>query len=185
MGAASSAWTFCAGERVMRYIILLAGVMIMVAVAHAEIYQWTDRGGGVHFTDNPEKIPPAFRNRVKEVDVTPMIQTTENPAESVAPTEQNGALSYGGHDEMWWRTSFKSLRDEIKNVQDNLPGKRDKLTELRRKKAIYTYARNRIAFNELDDEIKRDEDQVVKLQKRLADLDDKATRDGVPLEWRK
>jgi len=168
----------------MRYIILLAGVMFMVAVAHAEIYQWTDKDGELHFTDNPDKIPPSFRNKAKEVDVTPMIQATEKPAESIAPTGQNGALPFGGHDEMWWRSSFKSLRDEIKNIQDNLPGKKEKLTELRRKRTIYSKPRDRIAFNELDEVIKRDEEHVINIQKKLADLDNDAAKSGVPLGWR-
>jgi hypothetical protein len=169
----------------MRYIILLAGVMLMVTVAHGGIYRWTDRDGGVHFTDNQGKIPADFRNSAREVDVTPSIQVPEQAAESPPPTTPPVVSSFGGHNEVWWRSSFNSLREKIKLLQDGLPGKKERLSELRRKRVLYTRTRDRIAYNQLDGEIKRDEEEVTRLQQRLKDLDDEASNAGVPMEWRR
>jgi hypothetical protein len=168
----------------MRYFVLLAGVMFMVAVAHAEIYQWTDRGGEVHFTDNVDKVPPNYRSKVRKTDPEPVIQIKETPAEAIAPSMGNSPSTYGGHDEMWWRSSYRKLHEEVKNIQDNLPKKRDKLTELRRKKIIYSKPSGRIAYYDLLKEIDRDEARVTELQKQQANMDTEAAKAGVPLGWR-
>jgi hypothetical protein len=169
----------------MRYIILLAGLMIMVTVAHGGIFQWTESDGGVHFTDNPDKIPPDFRHKARAVDVTPSIQVPEQAPEASTPAPQALTSSYGGHNETWWRSSFNTLREKINGIQDGLPEKKKRLAELRRQRTIYTRTRDRIAYNQLDGEIKRNEEQVLNLQKQLADLDEKAASAGVPMEWRK
>ncbi len=122
----------------MKSFILLIGMLVMCAVAHATTYEWTDNQGGLHFTDNLDKVPARYLNKVRKVDVQPVIQEREQPSQpaqqSIAPAAQN---IFGGHDEMWWRSSFKALRDEMKSIQDGLPGKKEKLAELRRKFSIF------------------------------------------------
>jgi hypothetical protein len=39
--------------------------------AWAQIYQWTDRQGSVHFTDNPSHIPAEYRSKVRVERVNP------------------------------------------------------------------------------------------------------------------
>jgi predicted nucleic acid-binding Zn-ribbon protein len=170
----------------MRRFILLIGILVMASAAHAATYEWTDSQGGLHFTDNLDKVPAKYLNKVRKVDVQPVIQEKEQPSQteqkSIAPAAQN---LFGGHDEMWWRSSFRALRDEMKNLQDGLPGKRDKLNELRRKLYIFSKPSARIAYNDMDAEIGRDETRITDLQKQLSDLDDAAAKAGVPMEWRK
>jgi hypothetical protein len=159
--------------------------MVMAVVAHAADYEWTDSQGGLHFTDNLDKVPAKYLNKVRKLDVKPVIQEKEQPSQpeqmSIAPEAQN---LFGGHDEMWWRSSFKALRDEMKSIQDNLPGKTERLTELRRKLYIFSKPSTRVAYNDMDGEIGKDEARVSELQKKLADQDESAAKAGVPLEWR-
>jgi hypothetical protein len=167
----------------MKSFILLTGILVMCAVAHATTYEWTDNQGGLHFTDNLDKVPAKYLKRVRKVDVQPVIQQpSQPPQQSIAPAAQN---IFGGHDEMWWRSSFKALRDDMKSIQDGLPGKKEKLAELRRKFSIFNKPGFRRASNDLDAEISDDDAQITNLKKQLADLDDAATRAGVPQEWRK
>lgn len=169
----------------MRGFILLIGIMVMATVAHASTYEWTDNQGGVHFTDNLDKVPAKYLKKVRTVDLQPVIQEKEQSSQparkSIAPEAQN---LFGGHDEMWWRSSFKSLRENIKNIQDNLPGKRDRLNELRRKRAIYQKPGDRIAYYDMLNEIERDEARVTQLQKQMTSLESEAAKGGVPHEWR-
>jgi len=168
----------------MRLIVLLAGVMVMANVALAGVYEWTDSQGGVHYTDNADKIPPSFRNNAREIDPQPVIQIKDEPAAAITPSLENTPSNYGGHDELWWRTSYRTLREEMKSIQDNLPVKRDSLTELRRKKAIFSKPSGRIAYYDMLKEIERDETRVTGLQKQIADMDTNAAKAGVPMGWR-
>jgi hypothetical protein len=168
----------------MRIIFLLAGVLAIADVALAGVYEWTDSQGGVHFTDNADKIPAKYRNKAREKEMQPAIEIKSEPAEAITPTVQSTPSPYGGHDETWWRSSYSGLRDEMKRIQENLPYKREKLTQLRRKREIYQKPTGRIAYYDMLKEIERDEARVTELQKELADLDEKAAKAGVPLAWR-
>jgi hypothetical protein len=168
----------------MRIIFLLASFLAMATFALAEVYEWTDSQGGVHFTDNADKIPAKYRNKAREKEVQPVIEVKDEPAQAVTPTAQSTPSSYGDHNETWWRTSYSGLREEMKNIQENLPDKRAKLTQLRRQREIYQKPSGRIAYYDMLREIERDEARVKELQKEIADLDDKAAKAGVPLGWR-
>ena len=170
----------------VRGFILLVGIMVMAAVTHADTYEWTDSHGGLHFTDNLDNVPTNYLHKVRKVDVKPVIQEKEQSSQpeqkSIAPHAQN---LFGGHDEMWWRSSFNALRDEMKNIQDGLPGKKKGLNELRRNYAIFSKPSTRIAYNDLYADIEKDEARVAELQKRLAELEDAAAKAGVPMGWRR
>lgn len=167
----------------MRRFLLLTGFMVVAAVAHAATYEWTDSQGGIHFTDNLDNVPAKYLNKVRKVDVQPVVQEKDQASQS---TQQSNAQNdFGGHDAMWWRSSYTALRDEMKNIQDNLPGKKDRLNELRRRLYIFSKPADRVAYNDMYAEIGRDEARITDLQKQLADLDDAAAKAGVPLEWRK
>jgi chromosome segregation ATPase len=169
----------------MKIIILLASILIASGIANAEIYQWTDKSGGIHFTDDQEKIPPEYRNKTKEIDLTPAVEENEPQTNQPDSNMDNSAPSYGGHDEKWWRSSFRSIREDIKRIQDGLPAKRDRLRELKRVRKLFHKPADRLDINDLENEIKQDEEQIATLEKKLADLDTEASRNAVPLEWRK
>ena len=169
----------------MRIFILLTVVMVMVAAADAATYEWTDSQEGSHFTDDADKIPAKYRNKARELVMTPAMAAPSQPQDQiVSPAVRENVSSHGGHDEMWWRSSFQLLRDEMKNIQENLPVKRDKLLELRRQRTVYQKPDERIAYYDKLREIERDEARVTELQKQLDDLDTKAAKAAVPLEWR-
>ncbi len=167
----------------MRYLLLLACLTIVAATANAEIYQWTDKKGGINFTDNPNNIPPAYRNKAKEIDVAPSIDVKTPPQAIQAPVDSSPG-DYGGHDEKWWRSSFRAIHEEISSIENRLPDKKQRLEELRRKRTLFQKPSDRVAYYNLMDEIKADEQRIAELRKKLDDLDLEASRAGVPLEWR-
>jgi hypothetical protein len=157
----------------------------MGAAADAATYEWTDSQGGAHFTDDADKIPAKYRNKARELVMTPAIVAPSQPQDQiVSPAVRENVSSHGGHDEMWWRSSFQSLRDELKTIQENLPGKRDQLLEQRFHRTIDQRKHGWSEYNDKLMEIERDEARVTELQKQLADLDTEASKAAVPLEWR-
>lgn len=125
----------------MRWLIALVITMFAFSAAQAEVYEWVDGQGGVHFTDNPNKVPARYRKKVKIRESVTGGETTAPPSPAMTPTPQPAppeqkAELYGGHGENWWRTTFKALRKELKDVQEKLPGKRDALEKLHRQYVI-------------------------------------------------
>ncbi len=175
-------------------LILSIFVLSFCAPAYADIYQWIDDSGVVSFTDKPETIPVKYRNKVKIISTedsdqggipsdtaTPVAQPDSSAGSATQPSQQR---LYGGHDERWWRSQYGSIRGELAQLQGTLPAKRAELEQLRRKLVIYTFARNRVAYQEKLAEIQRDEDRIQTLTKQLQALDLQAASAGVPFDWR-
>src|SRR5512136_138746 len=60
----------CKMPRTLCLLVALGAVVLVSFPSWAgEIYRWTDERGTVHLTDDPSKIPEAYQNRVKKVDV--------------------------------------------------------------------------------------------------------------------
>ncbi len=169
-------------EAVMRIFIMSIGIMVMAAAAFADTFEWTDSQGGIHFTDNIDKVPAKYRDKAQKVDIQPIIQGEEK----TAPTPATPAIQnlYGGHDEGWWRSRFSALRNEMKTIQDGLPAKREQFTNQHRRYIIFNKPQDRLAQNDLNDDIKKDEARIEEIRKQLDELDIEASKAGVPLEWR-
>jgi hypothetical protein len=174
----------------MMKLALLSFVLLLQffpASAHAAFYEWGDAEGVTHFTDNPDKIPARYRARAKKLKLSeeaaparaaePVPQAAPEAAEPAGP-------SFGGQPEQWWRDQFSVLRRELKALQDGLSGKQEKLAELRRKRVIYSKAQDRVALNSLQAEVSVDEVRIAELQQQIAELERRAVRASVPLDWR-
>ncbi len=173
----------------MRYLVLLLLTIVAVSAVQAETYEWVDRAGVTHFTDDPDRVPAKYRGRVKERESTKSEEVRTAPVEQRAPAAEKAAAPaqrelYGGHDEAWWRTAFRSLRNEQKSLQDGLPAKRDQLAAIHRRRVIYQKASYRESFNKLNQEIKNDEARIKELQDKLDALGLEAAKAGAPAEWR-
>ena len=198
----------------MRWTIALLMVMFACSFAQAEVYEWVDGQGVVHFTDQLDNVPASYREKVKrresvsgeKVNVAPT--PAAPPAAESAPQEQKAEL-YGGHDRNWWLSSFKALRDERKDIQDKLPEKKETLTKLHRRwvismgrtpkegestsnpenyitqSALSTPGKHREAYYDKKAEIEKDEARLKEIEQQLASLEADADRGGVPFEWRK
>lgn len=157
--------------------------------AQAAFYQWIDSQGVTHFTDNSDKIPGRYRKKARRIalpDQAAPAPVSAPAPQTAAPAPQTEAQApgYGGQTEQWWRGKFSTLRGELKALQDGLPGKEARLAELRRKRVIYSKARDRVAVNSMQAEISADEARVTDLQNQLGALELDAAKALVPAEWR-
>lgn len=180
----------------MKVKLLLSMLFIgFTMIAHADIYQWVDSKGVVNFTDDIDTIPKKYQKKVKIIttgeasdggavaEPSPLSVQEEPKAQSVEQSQRQN--TYGGHDERWWRSQYAGLRGEIAQLQANLPAKREEAEELRRQLVVFTYARNRVAYQAKLAEIQRDEARITTLTGQLSGLDTQAAAAGVPFEWRK
>jgi hypothetical protein len=168
-------------------LLLVLALQLLPPVVHAAFYQWVDPQGVTHFTDNPDKIPEAYRSRAKKLKLSeePASSAAQPSSQASAPApDQAAAHTFGGHPDSWWREQFLALRGQLKALQDGLVEKQAKLVELRRQRVIFTRAQDRVALNSLQAEIAVDEVRVAELQSQITDLERRADRAYVPVEWR-
>ena len=70
----------------MKKLALISVLLILASSAWATVYRWADEGGVVNFTDNPDRVPPAYRNSAEEINTPKMptqtAQTTTTSAKA-------------------------------------------------------------------------------------------------------
>ena len=172
--------------KIIRLAILILP-LLATPLAWADFYQWTDSGGVLHMTDDPDNIPKAYRGkaaRLKEGPETPKPAAGTAPVPRAAPeASAPKAPTPGGHDEQWWRGRFRGLRAELKSLQDARAQKEQRLVERRRERVIFQRARDRTAINALQAEIASDDARISETLNKITALELAAAREGVPSEW--
>jgi hypothetical protein len=174
---------------------LIAAMVITAgfsAVACADVYRWVDDKGVVHFTDDPDRIPGKYLKSVTKRPAPSSPPSSSGSSQPVSSSPQQvrqppgipGTALSGGMNEQTWRSRFSALRTEIKTLQNGLPAKREALDQLRRKRIIYQRTQDRMAYNDLNANIERDEARIAELQAQLSALEVEASKAGVPLDWR-
>ena len=74
-------------------IVIIAISLIIPGTVSADIYQWEDDNGTVHFTDTPLNIPKKYRSRQKKVQRTP--SDNNKPGLTIIETSsQNSSPSF-------------------------------------------------------------------------------------------
>lgn len=169
--------------------ILFIYVMIIILSSYeyltAQIFQWIDDKGVVHFTDNSENVPVKFREKVLKRDLT-VAPEQQNVPDNSGASQQPVTVSSGyTKDEQLWRARFMKLRSEINTLEQRLPVKREEKMEIHRRWVKFQKGSDRAAENVLASQIIKDEDRIKELNKLLDDLEMEAARNSVPLEWRK
>lgn len=143
-------------------------------------YQWTDDAGVVHLTDNPSKISPRDRERVREITVPDAPPSTEAqpsaapqpPRPPSAPTED---VDFEGHDQQWWRQHLQDWRGRKATAEQHLAEARNRY--------------NRLYFNhqplgDIRQEIERYEEDIREADRMLNDvIPDEARKAGAPPGW--
>ncbi len=105
----------------MKKLILALSFLILASSAYtAAVYKWVDKQGAENFTDDYDKVPPMYRDRVEEFTVP-----TETPkagsSTSTAPLEKGEGIAtdiYGG-DETSWREKVRPWKEQLKEATKN------------------------------------------------------------------
>lgn len=173
----------------MRVPVLLAMMIWLGAVSvNAAVYQWIDDKGVVNFTDDREKIPKKYREKAVERNLSDTRNVTimkeDTPSVTPAVPTGSGQGLYGGRELRWWQTEFANVRKEIKQLEDDIPVKRQELSHLHRRRVLYQKASDRVALNKLNEEVEAEEARLRALQEKLGALTSEADQAGVPPEGR-
>lgn len=158
----------------------------------AALYQWQDGKGGVHFTDNPESIPAAYRKKATVRDLNdheiPPVSDTAKPVdrqqgEPLPALQKDTSPPEKGME--YWQMRYGSLRSELKRLKDGLGTKKEEMSSYRHKWLVSQKRVEHQNMNQVEGEIAKDETRIKELEKQLEALDVEAARNAVPLDWRK
>lgn len=142
-------------------VFVLAGWGIVASIAyynaHAEVYQWKDKQGNPHFTDDPGRVPQGMRETIKEV---PMPPSRTVPRGEEVIQEETPENNPEGADALSDQEPPKAIETEADKLRKKLNQDSDDLQELNRaiRRNVTTQKRGQLQREriQLKDEILQD-----------------------------
>jgi hypothetical protein len=97
------------------------------------IYKWTDKNGVVNFTEDPEKVPPEYRDRVERevgedtssAEPPTTVQSSSQSSEEIRETKKD----IHGLGETWWREKARPWNQQLEDATANLEAVNNKIIE--------------------------------------------------------
>lgn len=177
----------------MRKFILISGFLLALlpAFALADIYRWTDTEGVLHITDDLDKIPHEYRNKI----ITTETEAAENGVKVDASKRDRAGDKpkdpetefYGDHPLNWWRLTFNRLHSEIDAASKELEQKEQfidmftrgrRLGQRNKPEDIETFKKYKVEMPLVKKRLKE-------LEGKLEDLKRSARKNGVPKDARR
>lgn len=180
----------------MKTLAMTLCLLLATSVVFGATYQWTDKTGAVHFTDDPDRIPAEYVNKAQQLDLgaPPMMKyeeeappqtPTATPGEPAATTEQ----SYCGIPASKWQKRYQTIRAERENLAAALPEMESQVKKMRLKVLSRTgrdgsYYQQKKEYIEQSEQYEKAKARKEDAERRFTDLENEAARCGVPLELR-
>lgn len=115
----------------MKAILLIFVIFLFTSTLQAAtIYKWVDEKGVKHFTDDYNKIPPKYRDRVMEGKED--VPKAESPTPQPPPQkieEAKKEKDIFGLDEEWWREKARPWKEQLKEATENYETTNKKIVE--------------------------------------------------------
>lgn len=177
----------------MKEVFILLILLVFTSPAYgATIYKWVDKEGVVNFTDDYNKVPSEYRDRVeKEIrENTPRGEIVAPPQTSLQESEETKKDIYG-RDEAWWRDKVRSWKDRIKAATAGYESINKKFMEKEGELSRIKYgskSRIRIIIREMDqlkEEMMKYEAQIAEANEMLKKLSKEAEESRADPDWLK
>lgn len=173
----------------MRWIVLFFALLLFPGIVRGgEVYQWVDNQGVIHFTDNPEAVPEAYRVKA-ESRAMPEEQPVVGPSESFDEDERvliEDDLKE--KDESWWRDRAEKWRQRLQAGYDEYEKVRLRYNAL---VADFNAAKDPEKRKELKTELDEMQGKMEEVRARIGRarkmieevLPSQAEKAGKPVEW--
>lgn len=171
--------------------IMLVILLFGAASAFADLYQWQDKEGVIHMTDDIQKVPEGYREKAKVFKSIPAEKRREAETEAQQPAAAQqpipkGAELYGDHTLEWWSEAFARKRDEIQTLQSGITAKRQFVDIFEGGRRFgQAFGPGEVStYNRYKKELPEDEKRLLSLQDEVEELRRRATIAGVPRDVR-
>ena len=179
----------------MKKILILLVLLIFAVPGYgATIYKWVDKDGVVNFTDDLEKVPPSYRERV-EVETRKDVPEESAPlsTEAIPPSgkEEEMIRDNYGRGEAWWRDKVRPWKEKLKEAtekyeeaQKNFTKKSEELSQTN----FFGRSRSQskwdaMELNRLNEEKKKYEAQMAEANEMLEKLKKEAKETKADPAW--
>jgi hypothetical protein len=179
----------------MKKVFFILFLLVFISSAYAAtIYKWVDKDGVVNFTDDLEKVPSSYQDRV-EVETRKDVKEEVTPPAPQAVTGGNEQEEIKkdivGRDEAWWREKLRPWKEKLKEATEKYEEAQKTFTkkseELSQTK-FYFRSRSQtpwevMELNRLNEEKKKYEAQMAEANEMLEKLKKEAEETKADPAW--
>ena len=177
-----------------KLLIVLVLLAFVVPGYAATVYKWVDKEGVVNFTDDYDKVPPAYRDKVE-------VETRKDDQEERAPLSPQAITPGGkeeeirtdiyGRDETWWRERVRPWREQLKEATENYERVREEYMKQAEGLSPYNFGKMSLTqyqmvssrLNILNNEMAKYHAQMVEANEMLEKLSREAKESKADPAW--
>jgi len=172
-----------------KFLVLLILLTFTVPAYAATIYKWVDKDGVVNYTDDYNKVPFLYHDRVEVLEFfTERVSPVQPPQTTPGIKEEIRADIYG-RDETWWREKVHPWKEQLKEATANYERVHSKFMEkaeelsARRFGSRTQYKTNIIELDRLKEEMFKYGDQIAEANEILEKLSKEAKETKADPAW--
>ncbi len=116
----------------MKKVCYLLISFIFISSAYGvTVYKWVDKDGVVNFTDDYEKIPPQYRDRVQKEEREEPSKVQAPAPSSVSPQKEEAAkVDRYGQGEDFWRNKVLPWKRQLRESTENCERTNKRINEI-------------------------------------------------------
>lgn len=184
--------------------IFISVLLLSTVQVFAEILEWTDDRGEVHYTDDEKKIPEKYREQAEETELKePIVQsdyTSESPGEILNEEEKQ---EFDGKPVLYWIQEINRMESDLIEAENTVlllaneleSLKHLKIGQVRRNPIVGKFYSRPISNedslyyvdenekNQLEMKLKQVEQQANGIMKELMTFKENARKAGVPPKY--
>ncbi|MEE8185003.1 MAG: DUF4124 domain-containing protein [Thermodesulfobacteriota bacterium] len=173
----------------VKKLVPLLFTVLLVLTSHmfveaAELYQWTDKNGNVHATDDILLVPLKYRSKVKVYESIHIEEEPPRMLDEVAPSIEPGYREdlYGDYPLEWWEEEFDLKNEEVTDLGKTVSDSR-RYIEIFENGRRYgqVFSQDEVqTYEDYIDDLPYMEERLEELKAELEELRRRATIYGVP-----
>ncbi len=164
-----------------RFSIFLIILFVSIATpAWATVYKWTDENGIMHFSDDPKKVPEAYRGRVDKTTPPEKLRERDPSRKPTVLFEQKTDLYE--KDKKWWQGLVRKWEEKKREAENRIEELNLELRELESNKRIVAGGdkeKSRLTRLVQGAELRKG----VAIRMLTEGLPEEARKAGAPMEW--
>jgi hypothetical protein len=112
------------------FSIFITSLIFISGLDAATIYKWTDEKGVIHFTDQYENVPGAYRDQAKKETVEDSPKTAiVPPSATLLGKDEEVSTSPLGQNETYWRDRARPWKEKLAEAKTKYEGANQKYLE--------------------------------------------------------
>ncbi len=174
-----------------RLIILLILLAFATPGYAATVYKWLDKDGVANYTDDYNKVPAFYRDRVETLEFFTEKRPPEQTPQTKPVIKDEIRTDIYGRDETWWKEKVHPWKEQLKEATENYERVREEYMKQAQGLGPYNFGKMSLTqyqmlssrLNILNDDMAKYRAQMDEANEMLENLSKEARESNADPAW--